>query len=61
MQLIRYRRSVAQLRTISLNEISNKLPITGKTHVSQKIDGELWFLVYGYGDPLVNARRNNKR
>ena len=49
-QLMRYRRSVASAySSVSPDEISSSFT-AGPFHISPKVDGELWFLIFDDGD-----------
>lgn len=57
-QLMRYRRSVASAYTsVSPDDIGMTFSSSGSSHVSPKIDGELWFLVLGDDDPFLVSPR----
>lgn len=57
-QLMRYRRSVASAYTsVSPDDIGKGFSLSGSSHVSPKIDGELWFLVLDDDDPFLVSPR----
>lgn len=59
-QLMRYRRSVASAYTsVSPDDIGKGFSLSESFHVSQKIDGELWFLILEDDDPFLVSPRGS--